>query len=128
MAKDLPQLTASELKIMKILWDGGRRSAREVHQLLGKDLKWAYSTTRTVLERMVVKGLLGKEVSHGLQLYAPKISHVTGLAAVMREFAEQVLDHDYQAMMSFFAQRRRFTAAELQELAQLLQPKKRKKV
>lgn len=125
MPKRLPRLTSPERRIMTLLWDGGRRSAREIHQLLGADRRWAYTTTRTVLDRMVAKDLLDKESFHGIQLFVPRISRVAGVAAAAREFAEQVLDSDYAAMMSFFAQRRQFTGAELQELERLLVPRKR---
>lgn len=47
--RELPELTDSELEVKKALWRGGARSAREVHD----------STTRTTLDRMVDKGLVG---------------------------------------------------------------------
>jgi predicted transcriptional regulator len=49
----LPDLSDSELDVMRALWKGGRLSAREVHDTVSPEREWAYSTTRTVLDRMV---------------------------------------------------------------------------
>jgi predicted transcriptional regulator len=52
-SNDLPQLTPAELEVMKVLWAGDSLSAREIHEQLAERLGWAYSTTRTTVERMV---------------------------------------------------------------------------
>ena len=41
----LPELTKSELAILRVLWRRGEASAREVHEGLPETLGWAYSTT-----------------------------------------------------------------------------------
>ena len=73
-AVPLPQLTPAEMEVMEVLWEEGRLSAREVHDRVADRTGWAYSTTRTTVERMVRKGLLHKAPFHGLHLYEPGIS------------------------------------------------------
>ncbi len=119
-AADLPELSATELDVMKILWSEGRLSARELHDHLGPERSWAYSTTRTTLERMVDKGLLEKAAFHGINLYAPSLDKPTGLARLVRDFAERVLEIDAAPVVSLFARSEALSADEIRELERLL--------
>ena len=117
---ELPQLNPTELEVMKILWDADGLSAREVHERLGDHMDWAYSTTRTTIERMVRKGLVKKSVFHGLHLYTASVSRASGLARVVRDFARQVVETSYAPVVSLFADSGRLDKAEIDELSRLL--------
>ena len=120
-AKDeLPQLTSAELDVMKVLWESGELSAREVHERLAERQGWAYSTTRTMLERMVRKSLLGKRAFHGLHLYGTRISRAAGLARRVRDFAREVLETSHGPVVSLFAESEALTEEEIRELEALL--------
>lgn len=117
---NLPELSKSELDIMKILWKKGKRSAREVHDQLCHTYNWAYSTTKTVMDRMVKKGYLQRQNFHGVFLYLPLISKPTGLAHFVRNFADEVLELDYGSVVSLFARSQTLTPEEIEELTRLL--------
>jgi BlaI family penicillinase repressor len=121
MTGRLPELTKSELAVLKVLWKEGELSAREVHQGLSEAIGWAYSTTRTTLERMAGKGLLCKRSFHGIYVYEPRISRAAGLAGVVRELAERVLEVDYAPVVSLFAEANALTAEEVEEMSRLLE-------
>jgi BlaI family penicillinase repressor len=116
----LPELNKTELAVMKVLWRSGRLSAREIHDRLGSSSGWAYSTTRTVIDRMERKGLVGREEFHGLNLYRPGVTKAAGLAGLVREFAEKVVELDWAPVVSLFAQSHALTPEEIEELSQLL--------
>jgi len=117
---DLPQLTSPELEIMKVLWRSEGLSAREIHEHLGERLNWAYSTTRTTVERMVRKRLVEKRAFHGLHLYSASVSRAAGLARLVRDFASQVLESSYVPVVSLFADGGNLTDDEIRELRRLL--------
>ena len=116
----LPELSRSGLDIMKILWKDGRSSAREVHDQLSAAYGWAYSTTKTIMDRMVKKGHLSRENFHGIILYKPLFSKPAGLAELVRNFADNVLELDYGSVVSLFARSKALTAKEIEELQRLL--------
>jgi len=116
-----PDLTRSELAVLKVLWKQGELSAREVHEGLSGSLDWAYSTTRTTLDRMATKGLLQKRSFHGMYLYEPCVSKVAGLAGLVRDLAERVLEVDYAPVVSLFAESNALTPEEVEELSRLLE-------
>ena len=119
--RDLPQLTPTELDVMKILWDADGLSAREIHQRIGEFQDWAYSTTRTTIERMVRKGLVEKNSFHGLHVYRASVSRASGLARLVRDFAHQVLEGSHVPVVSLFADSGALSAQEIEELSLLLQ-------
>ena len=72
----------TELAVLKCFWRDGPLSAREVQTRIAGDLDWTASTTRTVLERMRVKGLLERNEVHGMAVYStiqPKVAVIGGL-------------------------------------------------
>jgi predicted transcriptional regulator len=116
-----PELTKSELAVLKVLWREGELSAREVHEGLPDALEWAYSTTRTTVDRMAAKGLLAKRSFHGIYLYEQRISRPEGLAGVVRDLAERVLETDYAPVVSLFAEANDLSPEEVDELERLLE-------
>jgi predicted transcriptional regulator len=114
-------LTRSELPVLKVLWKEGELSAREVHQRIEGATGWAYSTTRTTLDRMAGKGLLDRRSSHGMYLYSAAITKAAGLAGVVRELAEKVLETDYAPVVSLFVEANALTPEEVEELERLLE-------
>lgn len=109
-----------ELEILKLLWRYQRLSAREIHNHLAIERGWAYSTTRTVLERMVKKGQLRKHSLHGLNVYAPELAKVPTLATLVRDFTRRVFDIRASAAIPMFAESDLLDEEELKELEALL--------
>jgi predicted transcriptional regulator len=118
--KELPQLTPAELEVMKVLWTCDGLSAREIHEQLGEQQRWAYSTTRTTVERMVRKGLVEKNAFHGLHIYSASVSRARGLARMVRDFAAQVLETSHVPVVSLFADSGSLSEEEIEELRELL--------
>lgn len=116
------ELNRTDFEIMKVLWRRGPVSAREAHDALAEHFDWAYSTTRTTLERMVKKELVSKESFHGLYLYHAAVSRVAVMAARVREFAESVLELEPAPVVSLFTQGKALSADEIRQLEDLLAP------
>lgn len=115
-----PEPSPNEIVVLKDLWAHGDSSAREVHERLEKDLAWAYSTTRTVLERMAEKGFVDKTSFHGLYLYTPKLSRPRALAAAVRSFAQRILEVPPEQVVSLFSLSEALPPEEIEQLRRLV--------
>lgn len=120
MSDILPDLTKAEFDILRIIWKSGRLSVREVHDQIIESYKWVYSTTKTMMDRMVKKGLLHREEFHGVFLYRPLISRPKGFARLIQFFADRVLELDYGSVVALFANSNAMNPKEIQELERLL--------
>lgn len=119
--KDIPELSKAEYGILRVLWKDGKLTVREVHDQVYDIHKWAYTTTKTMMDRMIKKGLLEREKYHGIYLYKPLISRPTGLVRMVRFFADRVLETDIGSVVSIFAKSNTLSADEIEELEQLLE-------
>lgn len=117
----LPDLTRTEFDILRILWKAGRLSVRELHDQMIENYSWAYSTTKTMMDRMVKKGLLKREQFHGVFLYTPLITRPKGFARLISFFSDRVLELDHGAVVSLFSRSKALTPEEIEELSQLLE-------
>lgn len=120
VSKKIPDLSRAEYSILKVLWRSGRQTIREVHDQLNPTQQWAYSTTKTMMDRMVKKGLLTREKFHGIFLYQPRVSRPAGLVRMVQFFADRVLETDYGTVINLFARSNSLSEEEIEELSRLL--------
>jgi BlaI family penicillinase repressor len=71
VAEDLPP-SERELDVLKVLWDIGTGSVREVADRLSPELGLAFNTVQTVLRNMEDKGLVGHRADGRTFIYFPK--------------------------------------------------------
>jgi BlaI family penicillinase repressor len=119
-----PDLSKAEYDILRVLWKEEGLSVREVHERLRDVYRWAYTTTKTMMDRMAGKGLLKREPFHGIFLYRPVLSRPAGMARWISFFADRVLEMDAGAVVSLFARSKAITPEEISELEKLLKYKK----
>ena len=63
--------TNSELRILRVLWDRGPSTVREVHEELAKDRDTGYTTVLKLMQIMVEKGVLERVESGRAHVYRP---------------------------------------------------------
>ena len=74
MAKPEVELTAAEWTIIKAVWENEPCATPTIQEKLFKDTEWTYSTVRTLMDRMVAKGLLKGEKGRNLTLYRSAVT------------------------------------------------------
>ena len=117
----LPDLSRTELQMLNVLWKSKEGlSVREVHEKIKSEFNWAYSTTKTTMDRMVKKGLLRREDFHGVFLYQAEISKPAGLARLLSFFMNDLLEMDQSALVSLFGRSKALSESEIDELESLL--------
>ena len=117
---DLPELSRAEYDILRVLWKGGEQTVREAHDQLQQTYGWAYTTTKTMMDRMTAKGLLRRDTFHGVFVYTPLISRPAGLARFIQFFADRVLETDAGVVVAMLTKSQAISQDEIHELEQLL--------
>lgn len=74
--------TESELEILRILWDKGTATVREVHEVLSEHKEAGYTTTLKLMQIMFEKGIVSRDDSSKTHIYS---------AAITRESTQQQL-------------------------------------
>ena len=117
---DPMQPTRPELAILKLLWRERSLPARAIDDAVSPGFEWSFSTLRTVLERMVDKGLLTKSQDGGVNVYAAAVGKVTLLGSMIEDFSTRVLELDAAPSAVMFADSRLLSADEIEELEAML--------
>ena len=68
------ELTEAEWEIMKVVWEKEPCAAGTVQESLTASRDWAYSTVKTLMERMVKKGFLSPKKTKNVTRYSATIS------------------------------------------------------
>src|SRR5918912_1416674 len=66
--------TKLELAILKVLWDAGPRSVREIQNILNESKPTGYTTVLKMLQIMTEKGLVDRDETVRPQIYRAKYS------------------------------------------------------
>lgn len=111
-------LSKAELSVLSVLWKQQPLSVRELHDRLGNT--WAYTTTKTVMDRMAAKALLERDTIHGVIVYRAKIGRAEGLAQWVRFIAEKVFETEADEVVSLFAKRKTYHPKEIADLRELI--------
>ncbi|HEV2112032.1 MAG TPA: BlaI/MecI/CopY family transcriptional regulator [Gammaproteobacteria bacterium] len=69
-----PEPTEAELEILRVLWQHGDCTVRQVHDSLARDNPVAYTTVLTTLQIMHQKGLVKRDESERAHVYAATLS------------------------------------------------------
>ena len=70
----LPEPTEAELELLRLLWQQGACTVRQVHESLTRDNPVAYTTVLTTLQIMYQKGLVKRDDSERAHVYAAALS------------------------------------------------------
>ena len=84
-----PPLSDAELDALKALWELGPSPAGDVRRAPGvRGRDWAYTTTKTILDRLEEKGYVRRERSGTPHVYVPVVT----MEGVARERLEEIRD------------------------------------
>jgi predicted transcriptional regulator len=105
-----------ELDILKVLWEIGSGSVREVHERLCPGGELAFNTVQTLLRIMSDKGLVKHRAEGRTFIYTPAYSR----EAASSRFLTKVFDGALDQLVLSMLRAKDVSAKELRELEQLL--------
>jgi predicted transcriptional regulator len=113
----------TEWDLLEALWTAERATAREVAEALAKKRGWAVSTTKTLLDRMVDKGLVGARQVGNVWEYTPALRRVDARRSAWADFVGKAFGGAAAPALHFLARDAKLTKKELAELRALLDRK-----
>jgi len=120
--KDL-QLTEAEWKVMNALWEGHPATARDVLGRLEAETGWAYTTVKTMLERLGEKGAVRVRRKAKAVAYRPALSREDARRSALRALADRAFEGALAPMLHFLAKSERLDGKEREELLRMLERK-----
>ena len=118
------ELTETEWSILEIAWKRQHCTAPDVQELLKKRRGWAYSTVKTLMDRMVDKGLLETERVRKMILYRPGIKRVQAQRAELVRTAKRAFHGAFSPLVEFLLDDNKLSKEELGHLAKMIRQKR----
>lgn len=110
----------SEWLVMRRLWESAPATVRDVLEALEAETGWAYSTVKTVLQRLVDKGALEVEKRGNVSWFTPLVAEESAQRNALRSLLDRVFGGNVGGLVQHLADEERLSDADRQQLAELL--------
>ena len=115
------KLTQAEWQIMNALWEKHPATARDIMNRLPGDVKWAYTTLKTMLSRLVEKEAVSEQKQSNTSVYEPLVSQRKARLSAFRLLLDQSFDGAMGPLMHFMLEEQNLNAKQKKELIEILQ-------
>lgn len=114
----IPQVSDSELELMKIVWANGGTAlyAHIMDELTNAGRTWQKNTIITLLSRLVEKGLLKTNKIGRRNEYTAIVSETDYQAAQAQTLLDKLYEGEAKGLVATLIQREMLTAADYDEL------------
>ena len=116
--------TGQELAIMKVLWQRGRSTVREVYEELRRERPLAYTTVLTMMGILEHKGYVKKTAGERAYIYTPARPQQQVVGGLVNDFVNRVFDGSAKPLLVHLIESRELSAKEVDELRKLLREKR----
>lgn len=120
MRHPLNRPTDVELSILRVLWDLGPATVRQVHEQLTTDRDLAYTAVLKMMQTMTDKGLLLRDESERSHVYCPSQPREQTLKGLVDDLLERAFGGSALDLLATTLSSRKLKAKERDEMAQLL--------
>ncbi|MCR4312757.1 MAG: BlaI/MecI/CopY family transcriptional regulator, partial [Candidatus Roizmanbacteria bacterium] len=93
-----------EQSVMEVVWKNKNCLIREIVQTLQKKRSIAYTTVATILQRLFIKGLVGRKTEKNGYWYFPKISKDSYVKTLSKNFIKTLVNSFGDIAVSSFAE------------------------
>ena len=118
------RISAAEWEVMNLVWEQPPLPASDIVERLEAKKGWHERTIRTLIDRLVKKGVLRAELEGKRYLFWPKLTQRECVQKESRSFQERVFGGQPAAMLIHLVKQTKLTAEEIEELERILQEKR----
>jgi BlaI family penicillinase repressor len=116
----LPEISAAEWKVMRLLWSKSPQPAYDLATQLAEQEDWSSSTVKTLLGRLQKKKAVRIERYKNLFLYSPAVEEKDCIARETDSLLDRLFGGSVEPLLVHFARRQKVTPAQLDRLKRVL--------
>jgi predicted transcriptional regulator len=120
----LPRPTDAELGILRVLWERGPSTVRQVHEALDRGRPTAYTTTLKLLQIMTEKGLVRRDESDRSHVYEAHLSQEQTQRQLVTDLMERAFGGSAAKLVLQALASTRASDEEIAEIRRLLEERK----
>jgi len=113
--------TEAELSILRVLWEGGPTSVRQVQRTLDKQRPTGYTTVLKLMQIMTGKGLVARDESVRPQIYRPRYSRQQTQRQLVTDLLQRAFGGSVRSLVLQALATRKPAPGDLDEMERLLE-------
>jgi predicted transcriptional regulator len=114
------ELTEAEWSVIKAIWDNEPCTAPAIQEKLFKATGWHYSTVRTLMDRMVAKGVLRAKKEGKLTVYTSAVTQAQAQRGELVYALKHAFNGALTPMVQCLLDTKEISSAELDELKKII--------
>src|SRR5688572_6604473 len=115
-----PRPTDAELAILRVLWERGPSTVRQVHDVLLRERPTAYTTALKLLQIMTEKGLVRRDETDRTHIYQARLSEEQTQRQLVRDLLERAFGGSSTKLVMQALAAKRASSEELSEIRKLI--------
>jgi BlaI family penicillinase repressor len=120
MARKPARISDAEQQLLQLLWDESPLGAVELAARAPADRDWSLTTVKTMLSRLVAKGVLGAEPDGRRFLYRPLIARETVAGGQAGRLIDRLFGGRVSPLVAQLAEEGQLSKDDLEELEALV--------
>ena len=117
----IPQISASELEVMNVLWRSGSMTSAEIVAEVSKVSEWKPKTIHTLIKRLRAKGAITAEkINLHSNIYTAAVGEDEYKYHEAESFVKRMFGGSVNRMMAGFIQKNDLTKDDIEELKNML--------
>ena len=106
---------------MKLVWQSGNATVRDVYEALLERRRIAYTTVMTMMKILETKGYLKKRRQDRAFIYSPTRPKNQVIGGMVREFIDRVFSGSAEPLLVHLVKSRRLRERDLQKIVRLVE-------
>ncbi|WP_010585135.1 BlaI/MecI/CopY family transcriptional regulator [Schlesneria paludicola] len=115
-----------QTRIMQVLWERRRATAREITETLNQEEEVAHSTVQTLLRQLEEKGSLTHQVEERTFIYVPLVEQQSVAKSATRELIERIFGGQASGLVSYLLKEEKIPPKELEAIRKLIEEKEKR--
>jgi len=124
--RELPRPTEGELELLRILWQKGAATVRDLHEEVSRSRPLGYTSVLKLLQIMTDKGLVEREESSRAHVYRAAASERTTQDQLLRDMSQRLFAGSAAQLAMHALSLEPVNDRELEELRILLERKRQR--
>lgn len=112
----VPRPTDAELAILRVLWERGPSTVRQVHDVLALDRRAAYTTALKLLQIMTEKGLVERDERDRTHIYRARLGEEQTQRQLVRDLVDRAFGGSALKLVMQALASRRASPEELRDI------------
>jgi predicted transcriptional regulator len=119
------ELTEAEWSVIKAVWEAEPCTAPAIQEKLFKATGWHYSTVRTLMDRMVAKGVLAAKKVGKLTIYSSAVTRAEAQRGELFYALKHAFNGALTPMVQCLLESKNLDAEELAQIEALIKARKK---